>query len=275
VFGADDLWVHDGTSEQSIADGRVRKFVFSALKPAEFARCFVAHNAYLKEVSFCFVSGDAFVKNTLLGCNRSAVYNYASDTWTFDDLPLVFSADATNANKTNNWDATTPSTWDTFGGSWQDQGGGFKRVLMFVGETLTGAAGWTAGLRAGPLGRWVPQLLRRARNASPALSLERNWLDLDEVGEELRGYKHILGLYPQARLDSGAAALEFRFGSADYATPATLPLFSAWQTYDNAGNYKLDYTDGGRYLSMQARFQDYKSMTMTGLDVDLVSTGSR
>lgn len=273
VFGADDLWVHDGTSEQSIADGRVRKFVFSSLRPNDFARCFVAHNPFLKEVSFCFCSGDNAVKWSNNGCNRAAVYNYSTDTWSFDDLPLVFSADVTNANKTATWDGTTPSTWDTYGGSWQDQGGGFKRVLMFVGEEFSPLS---AKLYAQDLhGTGSLSAYDVDTAASPALLVRRDWLDLDEVGEELRGYKSLLGLYPEARLDDGAAPLEFCVGSADYPTPASLPLFSDWQTYDNDGNYKLDFMESGRYLSLQARFQDYKTMSLSGMDLDLVSTGSR
>jgi hypothetical protein len=273
VFGSDDIWVHDGTSDQSIADGRVRNFIFSSLSPSKFTQCFVAHNSFLKEVSFCYVSGDAYVKREGIGCNRAAVYNYVNDTWTFDDLPLVFAADMSNANKTTAWSGTGSSTWDSFGGSWQDQGGGFKRVLMFVGESATPL---TNALYAQDL--WGTGSLSAydvSVAASPTMTLERNWMDLDELGEELRGYKHILALYPEARLDAASAALEFRFGSADYATPSSLPLFSAWQTYDNNGNYKLDYTDGGRYLSLQCQYQDYKAMVLTGLDLDLVSTGSR
>jgi hypothetical protein len=46
--------------------------------------------------------------------------------------------------------------------------------------------------------------------------LERNGIDLDEVGADLRGYKTASSLYPQARLDADAAPLMFTFGSADY-----------------------------------------------------------
>lgn len=273
VFGPNDIWTHDGVSHKSIADGRVRKFIFSSMHAAHTNRCFVAHNENLKEISFCFYSGDSRVLWTGDGCNRAAVYNYVDDKWTFDDVPLVFGATMANTDLTETWDAST-ATWATIGATWQDQESGVKRVLCFVGETSS-SAGLTASLYAQDL--YGTNSLSAAtvdETASPTMILERDGIDLDEVGENLRGYKHCLALYPEARMDEDSALPEFCFGSADYfSVPAT---YSDWQTYDPFGElYKLDYTSGGRFLSMKMRFQDYRTFSLSGLDLDLVSTGER
>ena len=274
VFGPNDLWVHDGNSHKSICDGRVRNFVFGSIDAAEDARCFVAHNENLKKLYFCFVSGDSHIKWTEDGCNRAAVYNYVDDKWDgFDDLPLVFSATMANAEQSETW-ASVTGTWATYGGSWQDLEGGFKRVLCFVGET-SATAGLTATLYGQDLYGFGSLLNANVvPTASPTMTLERDGIDLDEVGEFLRGYKHVLAVYPQARLDNDAEPLEFAFGSNDYF--GTAAVFSDYQDYEGTENtYKLDYTDGGRFLSLRIRFQDYKTMSMSGLDLDLTSTGER
>jgi hypothetical protein len=55
VFGADDLVVHDGNSVESIADRRVRKWLFNQLSGENYQRCFVVPNYYSREIWFCFV----------------------------------------------------------------------------------------------------------------------------------------------------------------------------------------------------------------------------
>lgn len=273
VFGPNDIWTHDGTSHKSIADGRVRKYIFSSLHPSHSDRCFVAHNENLKEISFCYYSGDSRVLWSSNGCNRSAVYNYQDDKWTFDDLPLVFGASMANTDLTQTWNAST-ATWETIGATWQDQEAGFKRVLCFVGETYS-AAGLTASIY--PQDLYGSNSLSSAAvstTASPTMILERDGIDLDELGEKLSGYKHILAVLPEGRIEVGGTLPEFCFGSADYFSLAA--EYSEWQTYDPYGeNYKLDYTSGGRFLAMKMRFRDYKTFSLSGLDFDLVSTGER
>jgi hypothetical protein len=58
--------------------------------------------------------------------------------------------------------------------------------------------------------------------------LIRDGLDLDELDGELRGYKVILGIYPQGRLDPAAQPLIFTVGVTDY--PNVNPVFGPPQT---------------------------------------------
>ena len=139
VFGSNDLWTHDGTTKVSIATGRVRSFIYSTINASKVNRCFVSHNTSLKEVVFHYVSGDAYTSfndPTSNGCNRAAVYNYVSKTWTFYDTPLVFSACMANLDSRYDWDSDDLPTWTTIGGAWYDQEDGYKRVLTYVGETF-------------------------------------------------------------------------------------------------------------------------------------------
>jgi hypothetical protein len=92
VFGANDIWMHDGLSMTSIADKRVRKWVYKNMNARLSARFFVSYNPSLNTISFNFISGDPYVGFNGEGCNRAAVYSLTNETWVFDDLPLVHSA---------------------------------------------------------------------------------------------------------------------------------------------------------------------------------------
>lgn len=271
VFGSDDLWVHDGISMESIANGLVRKWVFKSLNAQKADRFFVSHNPQHNTISFHFVSSDEYIKFSGEGCNRAAVFNLSNKTWAFDDCPDVFASGYAKVSlQTLTWDTIT-STWDTVGGSWADLEDGFKRTMIYAGGT-TGAL--TARVYARDYyGDGSTLTASVDTDATQNALLLRDGIDLDELDANLRGYKVILAVYPQGRLDPSAAPLSFTMGVTDY--PNVLPTFSTAQTYDALENYKLDFTAAGRFLSMRIDYADYKTMSLSGLDVDLDVLGER
>ena len=72
-FGRDDIYRHDGNSKQSIADEKVKNFVFGSLNNNQSDVCFVLHNEALNEIYFCYQSGDQFTGFPNANrCNRAA-----------------------------------------------------------------------------------------------------------------------------------------------------------------------------------------------------------
>jgi hypothetical protein len=273
VFGIEDIWMHDGTSEASIAEGKVRKFIFNNLNAKQSNRFFTKYDPAKKTVNFHYVSGDPYVAFNGNGCNRVAVYHIPSSTWTFDDAPLVFASGyAVVPTSTVTW-ASVTGTWDTIGGSWQDLEDGFKRVMIYVGETNS-ASGMVSKMYGRDLYGDGSVLTSPVDTLAtrPGMLL-RDGIDLDELDAELRGYKYISAIYPQGRLDPSAAPMSFTVGVTDY--PSVAPVFSAAQTYDASLNYKLDYTAAGRFLSLRMDYPDYKTMSLSGLDIDLDVLSSR
>lgn len=275
VFGADDIWKHDGVTPMTIADGRVREFIFGGLNSTFANRCFVGHNPILKELTFNFVSGDAFVGfvGTPDGCNRSAVYNYQDDKWTFDDAPLLYSASLANLDNTLTYATATALTYATIGGSYQSLSDFFKKSYVCVGDA-NATYSLTSSLYAfdpsGPLSQVTYAV---DTNATLGSLMVRDGIDLDELGKDLAGYKVCQSLWPQGRLDPLAQPLQFSVGSSDYFNVA--PAYSAYQTWDGNTLYKLDFNTAGRYLAIKVLFQDYHYFTLSGYDADIDSTGDR
>jgi hypothetical protein len=115
VFGLNDIWVHDGTSKQSICDLITHDFIFGSMNLSKAFRFFVQHDVNRKELRFCYISGDAFTAfaSGSGGCNRCAIYNLIEKTWTFDDLPYVFSATMSNTDTTLTYHAACDTTSST------------------------------------------------------------------------------------------------------------------------------------------------------------------
>jgi hypothetical protein len=278
VFGPDDIWRHDGVSEKSICQGRVRDFIFQSINNAQFARCFVFHNPILKEVHFCYVASDRGVKfnpNSVTGCNRQAVYNYLEDTWSFDDVPSCFSAAYSNLNVAQTW-ATISGSWNTVGGAWLSYEDGFRRTPVYVGNTNS-TYSLTAQVYAFDLfGAGSTTTFPVDTFANGGLHVERDGIDLDQIdGVNLPDYKLVNSIYPLARIDvSHNTTLNIQLGSADfYGQP---PQFNEAPTsFDGNTLYKLDFNATGRYLSMIVDYNDYTSCFISGFDFEVDTTGHR
>jgi hypothetical protein len=274
VFGQDDIWTHDGVSEQSICEGRTREFIFSSINMAKANRCFITHNKQYGDLHFCYVSGDRLVQANGEGCNRQAVWNYVHNTWTFDDLPLVFSAARANLDSTATY-TTTTSIYSTVGGTYQDQEDTAKRVLCYVGDT-NAAASLTKSLYAfDPYGVGSVVAFPVDMNATKFFYAEKDGLDLDELDADLQGYKQMNCIIPEGRIDqTSTATIDFQFGANDGFNMIP-PIFAPWSSWNGADLYKCDFGDAGRYLSMRVRFNDFKTFSLSGLDLDFQIIGDR
>lgn len=273
VFGTTDIWMHDGMSDKSLANGRVRKFIYDTMKKSASDLFFVAHNPNLNEIMFCYVSDDpylAFPSTNPDGCNRAAIYNYAADTWYFADLPYVTAAGLGTTSQGQTIDSMTISV-DQAGGSYASYEGDTKKNLLFAHVADAGLS-LDHNLRTFDLVNSVSTTDVIATGCSPGALLVRTGLDLDELKAELRGYKLCSSIYPQGRLDAEADPLIFTVGSSDH--PNAAPLYGFPQTYDSRW-YKLDHNIAGRYLSYQIEQTDYRFFTLSGLDFDLQILGSR
>jgi hypothetical protein len=273
VFGLHDIWRHDGTSKASIADQRTRDFIFQSINMQKSNRCFVYYNEKLKEVYFCYASADAYTGFPMVdGCNRCAAYNIAEDNWSFYDLPYVYGAAEANIDTVATWTSVT-LTWATAGGSWLDQDDSLKRITVMCGD-VNAAASVSRSLYAFDLqGPGTVVALPVDENATLGWTLERDGIDLDEVGVDLRGYKLCSSIYPQARLEVDAEPLSFQVGTNDYFSQ--LPIMSPAQTYDGNLLYKLDFNVSGRYMKMIVKHDDWHYVRFGGLDFDLDVLGER
>lgn len=274
AFGDFDIYVHDGTSKQSICDERVRSFIYGSLNNTAKERFFVQHNPTLNEIYFCYLSGDALVNFPNANrCNRAAVYNYRNDTWSFMDLPNVSSGTIANINSIVTYAGATNLEYDLTGGTYYAQEDSFDRHTLMVGESLT-ADGLTSdklfALDLSDEGRVAFQLDTEAVKPS---QVERIGIDLDETRVPLSGYKVINAIYPQATTTNSNKEITFTFGASDI--PNSLPTYGSSTTFNTGTDYKIDSRSSGRYLSYKILISDNKDFEISGFDIDISATGAR
>lgn len=275
VFGPRDIYVHDATSKQSICDERVKQFIYQGLNVSKADRCFVHHSSDLNLIYFCYVSGDELVgfPNTDR-CNRAAVYNYKNNTWSFADLPDVASASLANVNTVETYGTASGLTYNTVGGSYYDQEDSFARHSVFVGPSSSANGITSNKIYVMDLADDGQVTFSYDTEANKPAVLERVGIDLDEAQNELRGYKNISRIYPQAMTkNTDDTTLSFQFGAAD--VPNETPNYDNAVTFDLNLDYKIDTRAAGRYLSYKITVVDQKDFEFSGFDLEVTATGRR
>ncbi len=280
VFGYDDLWTHDGFQKKSLASSRVREFIYNYIVRGQSTQCFTFHNPILNEIAFCYLSTDPYCAFPVggaygfLGCNRACVYNYNHDTFYFYDLPYIRSVGEGLASVTPTYATMGSTTYATVGLPY------FALTSSGTLTHLTCSPAQTVGTTLDPAVRSFEQVSSAFTNgpvdtnANPPIYIENRYVDLDKLSAEIRGYKVISAVYPQAHFDGEAAPITFYFGGSDYSnSPA--PVYGTGMTFDGTANYKLDFMTSGRFLSFKMTYPDYRYFQMSGLDLDFVVTGKR
>ena len=275
MFGADDIYVHDGTTKQSISDQRVKNFIYSGLNSANADRCFVQHNPSLNEIYFCYKSGDSLV--SFPHANRSyraARDNYRPDPFSIYDLPNVSTRTIANVDTIETYATATALTYDLTGGSYYDQEDSFNRHTLMVGEDVTADGISSDKLYAIDLSDEGSVAFQIDTEATKPALVERTGIDLDETGSDLSGYKVITAMYPQADTTNTAnTELSVSFGAADL--PRNTPTYATSTNFNVAVDTKIDSRAAGRYLSYKVEVSDNKDFSFSGYDLDITITGSR
>lgn len=92
VFSFDDLVVHDGTSMQSIADGRVRRNIFNTIDSDNYERSYVSINYENNEIWFCYPETGS------THASIAWVWSWNFDNWTKREIPQAAHIQAGNIN---------------------------------------------------------------------------------------------------------------------------------------------------------------------------------
>lgn len=274
VFDRTDIYVHDGVTPRSIADERVREFVFNAIDTAKTHLCFVTHDSRLTEIRFCYPSSDGFVgyQNPTTGCNRAAVFNYTNATWTFDDLPNVTSSCRSSLVSGQSWEEDDAATWDGFEGLFMTTEGDENQHGLFVGRSDTSQGLSAPRLYGYDLSNGGLLTLPVEPETVRAAFVERTGLDLDSLGKNLTQYTHLQAIWPQVSIERPADT-SWQFGANDLVNIE--PEWSDPIVFDPLKEGKIDINEAGKYLAWRFRCAGTGDFSLSGFDALIVVRGRR
>lgn len=167
-----DVLIHNGGEATSIAEDRIRNWLFSTIDPTNGPNTFLTVNPQKSEVWICFPQTGS------TDCDRAAVWNWVSDTWSIYSLPkATYGASGLVAGNlsTSSWESDSAS-WDSDVSTWdQDEFSGNDAKLVLA--TSTPSLG-LANTGSTDFGSDVSQLLERTAikpsDADDMLVLQRS-----------------------------------------------------------------------------------------------------
>lgn len=113
VLTANDVVLHNGQTFRSIAEDRIRQYIFDNLDMSRAYRCYVVTNTALHEVWVC-VPNLGGVEPTTAYC-----WNWDTQAWSIKSLPNTsyIAMGYVDAGSTGTWDGDT-GTWDSDSSTW-------------------------------------------------------------------------------------------------------------------------------------------------------------
>lgn len=275
VFGVNDIYRHDGVTKQSLADQRVRKYIFRNLNTQMTEGCFAIFMPDLKGVMFGYASGDPDVvySQTAGYCNRGAFYSIPGDTWTFVDLPNIGCPTLTNLYSQLTWATVGDDrTWFNTGGSWWDQSSGFDLHTVAPSAALSGKVTSDRLIAYDFMNKGTLAFPYLAE-LNPTPYVERTGLDLSQLGGQIQQYKRVRRMFPLVNSFGINSPLSIKWGGAE--APTATPNWGPSLTFDPSTQYKIDASKGGRFLAFNFSMPFPADFEFAGFDLDIVPVGTR
>ncbi|MGL5015838.1 MAG: hypothetical protein ACRC6V_16385 [Bacteroidales bacterium] len=304
VISKDDIFVHNGSSKQPVASGRVKQYLIDEISSVNPLATKVFAYTPRKEIWISYVGpgqtshmiedpnnpGQMIPSDpeTQWQCNKCAVWNWEWDTWTFYEIPMSY-----DMNMAAPPDLTTKE-WEDFDGDvspgaplpedqvplpedwwdspkwefeqWSELGKDFIRRIPYVASP-------DKCLYTVDLGE--EQITWKARDKeekrSPVVAeLVRTHLDMDEVVENIRSYKFIKTITPQFR---GSGKVHCFVGGSENASKE--PDWDNWQIFDLEEDVKIDAFSNNRYPALKFVDLGKGEWSLQGFDIDFVVEGNR
>lgn len=264
VVGRDDIYIHDGSTKQSVADRRIKEAFFAEL--ADTRSVFVMVEPSKTEIWVCFADKSAANSET---ANRAFVWNWVSNAWTIRDIPnirhmtvgpAIGGSGGTGSGSAASWDSLDVP-WDGWSSVWSDLG-----AEIVAKNTRVFSAGWGASKL------YAHNETYAAAGAAYTSFLEAPKIDLDQVLQRpTRNQLQIKQIIPQIH---GTGTLTFKVGSSN--SPQGPILWKTTKSFSIENDYKVDTRVTGRYLAIRVESSDVTGYwDIGGFDLDIEEVAER
>ncbi|MGL5014179.1 MAG: hypothetical protein ACRC6V_07815 [Bacteroidales bacterium] len=282
VISKDDIFVHNGSSKQPVASGRVKQYLIDEISSVNPLATKVFAYTPRKEIWIQYV-GPGQTKSDVVEsktdsdiqwtCNKCAIWNWEWDTWSFCDIPASFDINMASPPdlETKEWEEfdDTDDWWDSDKYSaeqWSELGKDFIKRIPYIAspdKTL-----YTLDTGESHV-KW-DHATKSEKSRPVVAELLRTHLDMDEVVESTRSHKFIRTITPQFR---GNGNIHCYIGGSYNATQE--PSWDNYQIFDIEEDVKIDAYSNNRYPAI--RFADLGSGTWSfqGYDLDFIQEGNR
>lgn len=251
VITGSDIVLHNGQTFVSIIDNKIKDRLVGELKTANPLSISMIVNSSNSELWILYNTGQ-----TTSVCNKAAIYNYKYKTWTFREVPTSAHINYVRMPQDDGRtiDTMTTQNIDDSLELIDVTGADFARnsIVAFRedGSQLLLEEGQDFG-----------------GTTSPAF-VERVNLDFDDLGLTPDGNKLITAIHPQIE---GTGVIYISIGTAD--SPRQRPKWQAPVMFDAKKDYKADFREQGRYISIRFQSLDNNPWSLYNYSIDIRERG--
>lgn len=275
VIGQSDIYMHNGVQKKSIADGVVRKEIFSSIDPNYIRNVFIATKYQDKELWFCIPEASTNIDGK---CNIAYVYNWEEATWSRRNIPnslcsvytilsiseddISWAAESEGGPLDVNNEATNPTlqgcTWEEATDAWVDSA--FKYNPSQWGLALGGTLADNSG---GAIYTSIKEPMEDGENFEAVV--EKKWMDM---GDRTL-YKTINKIYPLVR--EGTVDVYI----SGTSTIMESPVWKYVGEFDPMKKMHLACQATGRFLHVKFIIKNASRAELRGYAVDFSRSGTR
>jgi hypothetical protein len=247
-----DVVIHDGNQAESVADGRMRRWLFNRISTSRYKRCFVVANHRAREAWVCFPEAGYD------WCNLAAVWSWTDGRWTVRELnqPLTFAASGVvPSGAATTFDGST-GTFDEATGAFDDaKYSAFQSRLLMLDSTAMRAYQSDGGPLFG--------------GATPTCYVTRSSLNL---GRDADRHKRVLRVFPKVLGTTGevvnvyVGARSITDGSVSWRGP---------YPYAIGVDRKVDVRVTARLIDIRFEYAGTGTFRLFGFDVEFDPAGIR
>lgn len=275
VVSRDDIFVHNGSTKNSVVSGRVKDKLITEITSAnpESTKVF-AHNT-AKEIWICYST--LGVESGELYTTKAAVWNWEFNTWGFYELPAVTDIQLINIPTSS----VGIETWESFGDAgevwendsisdrpWDKSSGNFSEDQV----VCSSAHGRFYVLDTGTLfhSKVGNSVSGQETVRTLTATLERDFIDFDEMEINPWQNKRIRRVYPQFHGEG-----TIRVYVQGNGTPYEFPSYSTAEPFEIASAIKTDHRINNKYISVKFVDDSGGDWSFSGYDMDFILGGNR
>ena len=252
VLTDNDIVVHDGNQVQSVANNRLRSWLFSRINTSRYKRSFVVANHRAREIWICIPEAGYDYPNL------AVIWNWQDDKWYVRDLsqPLSYAATGVVSGTAVTFDADTPGTFDGGVGSFDEESySAFEQRLVMLNASSPTAYQADSGELYG--------------GVTPTCYALRRSINL---GRDIFRTSRLMRIFPKV-LGTPGDTLRIRIGVRD-AIDASV----AWQgpyIYTIGVDHKVDVRVNGRVVDIQFEYIGTNTFRLFSFDLEYEPQGYR
>lgn len=275
VFGDTDIYMHNGVTVQSLAQSRVKNKIYADMVRDQQSRFFVHLDQVNDLVYFCYVSAESNVPFTSSEyCNRAAVYDIKSKTWTFVDLPNTFGAAYTNVSLSSSTYANISGSYAANANKYAQYEDTSPRISAFASARDDNNSLTEGRVYANDM--LLTGLLSAPSNSETLKTafVERVGIDVDETKAPLRSYKQINSIIPQITTVGGTDQVRVKVGATDFPHD-TSPNYVTNYLFTPSTDHKVDSRAAGRLVAYRVEEENGNFFNFSAADFEITVNSGR